>query len=96
MAKVKIELSLREARALLRAVAASSRLVYDPRAPFGAENQSESYRVLVNVESAVGSALGEFANERFGDYGSGYALRYRWADEPLAAPFGSVLRKAVA
>jgi len=95
-AKINVELSLREARAVARAVAMASRIVYDGRAPFGCENQSEVYRALNDAESQLSSALGAFASEAFGSDGiCGYYIRHRWGDEPIAAPFSrSVARRS--
>lgn len=91
---VKVELSLREARALLRAVSASGRLVYDPRLS-GIPAQSEAYRALYNAERSLLNAVGCYAGAR-GDYCAGYRLAYSWADEPISAPYGSVFKKEVA
>lgn len=92
---VKLELSLREARVLARAVAASGHLLYNVRAPF--ERQSEVYRVLSRIESRLGSSMGDLSEKLFGNYGSGSMLRYRWSDEPLSAPFSrAVDRREVA
>ena len=88
-AKVNVSLSLREVRAVLRAVELASHVVYDCRAPLGYENQSEVYRVLCGVESALCAGLGEFAAGRScGEWGAGYRVACRWRDEPIAKPFG--------
>ena len=87
-AKVNVSLSLREVRAVLRAVEMASHVVFDRRAPFGIENQSEVYRALCDAESTVSYALGEFAAGRpCGECGAGFRLAYRWRDEPIAKPF---------
>lgn len=92
---VKVELSLREARALLRAVSAAGRMLYDPRAG-GIAEQSEVYRALYDVERSVKNAVAEYSECRSRDWCAGYRLVCRWGDEPLPAPFGSVFGKAVA
>ena len=92
---ITVKLSLREARALLRAVSAVGRLTYDTGAKGGFESQPEMWRLMSNIESSVGSALADLTYTLWSNYGPGFTARHRWSDEPITAPL-PVVRKAVA
>lgn len=93
---VNIELSLREARALARVLENAGHALFNPNAPHGIENQSEMWREVVGVETALDAGLAKLSRGLGGSGRGGRLVRYYWGREPVTAPFGRCIGKKVA
>ncbi len=91
--KIKIEVSLREARMLARIISAASSMLYDGNLKSYHE-QSECWHVAVEIESALRCGIREFV-ESLGMGDAASMIAWKWGGEPLQKGFGSVFAKGV-
>ena len=84
--KITVKLSLREARAVARAVSFVRQAVYDFQAK-ELDDQPEIWRILSNVEYAIGSGLADISDADGFGYRPGFAVRTKWLNESVLLPF---------